>query len=258
MEQEKNQVPALTNGNGHHQDTNGDIKEQKSESKINEIVTELNSHYQTYSEMRLKQLETTTPVDPAFKTPNTQQQQSKIENGHYKIANTPKPQKQIHVFITGLNTCPTYCHVCQQIIPLIAYASKCQLCAFTCHSTCSASMQQNQQQQGQSRKSKSSAHINGNGVLSANNNNNNNGQDPLKFCNTSMVHSPMVGLEYNNYINKLIALGQYQLGGNEKEKQVNTTKSANGSNVLLNDYVYLDTNSKWKKGRIDMIKISMF
>jgi hypothetical protein len=248
LEQEKNQVAALTNGNGNHQHTNGDIKEQKSESKINEIVTELNSHYQTYSQMRLKQLETT-PIDPAFKTPNTQQQ--KIENGHYKIANTPKPQKQIHVFITGLNTCPTYCHVCQQIIPLIAYASKCQLCAFTCHSTCSASMQQNQQQQGQSRKSKSSAHINGNGVSSANNN---NGQDPLKFCNTSMVHSPMVGLEYNNYINKLIALGQYQLGGNEKEKQASTTKSANGSNVLLNDYVYLDTNSKWKKGRFDMIK----
>lgn len=58
---------------------------------------------------------------------------------HVNMAIPSKPQRQIHVFITGLNTVPTYCHVCQHLISLLAYASKCQLCSFTCHSNCGQS-----------------------------------------------------------------------------------------------------------------------
>lgn len=153
--------------------------------------------------------------------------------------------RQIHVFITGLNTCPTYCHVCQQIIPLIAYASKCQLCSFTCHSTCSAAATTSTANSN-ARKSTavvgkaSTAHINCHGT---------SGYDPLKYCNVSMLHSPVVALEYSSYISKLIAIGQQQLSGAVEK----STSKAN--NVLISDYVYLDTNSKWKKGSYKLLLI---
>lgn len=143
-------TPSMTNG--HHQNgsssssggehsyhQNGHYTNEhshKSEVKLNEIVTELNSHYQTYSEMKLRQHQQPAPSiqKPVGSSVDMQPQ-------HQQQLQTPTlastKLKQIHVFITGLNTCPTYCHVCQQIIPLIAYASKCQLCSFTCHSTCS-------------------------------------------------------------------------------------------------------------------------
>ena len=88
---------------------------------ISQIQAELDSSYSQLNRIRK-------PPDTPAPNPTHNNKTTKSLNN--------KPQ-QIHVFITGLNTCPVYCHVCQHLIPLIAYASKCQLCSFTCHSTCS-------------------------------------------------------------------------------------------------------------------------
>lgn len=162
---------------------------------IKEIEIELNSNYQTYSELN-----------------NKQQSDSSTSS---KINATKQP-KQIHVFITGLNTCPTYCHVCQKLIPLIAYASKCQLCSFTSHSTCSSITKA-------SKSAKSTSKLDST----------NNQYDPLKYCNINYL---LISLEYNSYINKLINLN------------LNTVMAkASTTSVLLSDWVYIENSSKWKK-----------
>lgn len=242
---------ATTNGlytNGHqqqHKETSEETsKKQESETKLNEIVTELNSHYQTYTEMRLKQEPAVksltsngvSPSSAALELPMIKQQQQQMA-------------KQIHVFITGLNTCPTYCHVCQQIIPLIAYASKCQLCSFTCHSTCSAAITAatapSSSSSAAARKSTAAVAVKSASSSVAALALQQQSNDPLKYCNVSMMHSPLLSLEYSSYISKLISIGQQlqqQAATNEK------SATAKSSNILLNDYVFLDTNSKWKKG----------
>ena len=173
---------------------------------MKQIEKELNSNYATYSELS-KQVEL---AKQAVKTPTRPIQSSVIVAAAASSRAPAYQSKQIHVFITGLNTCPIYCHVCQKLIPLIAYASKCQLCAFTCHSTCSSL--------NKSRKSIKSANF-----------------DPLKYCNAS--NYLVISLEYNNYLNKLINLNA----------AVTSQSSKLQSTVLLNDYVFIDNNSKWKK-----------
>lgn len=199
--------------------------------KLNEIVSELNSHYQTYSEINIKQQAT---LPGLTKTDGELALQSNSPI-YAKGNSTTNQLKQNHVFITGLNTCPTYCHVCQQIIPLIAYASKCQLCSFTCHSTCSTS---HSVTSINGRKFNTSTALN-----KANGKNMSNPNDPLKYCNTSIVHMLLVGLEYNSYINKLVSFGQ--VGNPNLEKILSGTKSGS---TILSDYAYLDNNSKWRKG----------
>ncbi len=178
---------------------------------IKQIEKELNSNYVTYSELT-KQVELAKQA--VAKTPTRPIQSSSIVAAAAAAASHSKhaayQSKQIHVFITGLNTCPIYCHVCQKLIPLIAYASKCQLCSFTCHSTCSSL--------NKSRKSIKSSTF-----------------DPLKYCNAS--NYLIISLEYNNYLNKLINLNN----------QVTSTSNRLHGTVLLNDYVFVDNNSKWKK-----------
>lgn len=176
-------------------------KQPELKPEIKEIELELNENYLTYSELA-KQADRT------------------LEVVSYNSNEKQKEPRQIHVFITGLNTCPTYCHVCQKLIPLIAYASKCQLCSFTCHSTCSSSVKH------RAPKNKSITKFDLNVY------------DPLKYCNVNYL---LISLEYNNYINKLINL-DLKTG---MKKILNN--SQNPVNVLLNDYVYVDTNSKWKK-----------
>ncbi|RNA41050.1 serine threonine- kinase MRCK alpha isoform X3 [Brachionus plicatilis] len=178
-----------------------DRKQAESKPEIKEIELELNENYLTYSEL-------------------ARQADRTLEVVSYNSGEKHKEPRQIHVFITGLNTCPTYCHVCQKLIPLIAYASKCQLCSFTCHSTCSSSAK------NRATKNKSMTKFDLNSY------------DPLKYCNVNYL---VISLEYNNYINKLINL-ELKTG---IKKILNN--SQNASNVLLNDYVYVDTNSKWKK-----------
>lgn len=207
----------------------------KSEVKINQIMTELNSHYQTYSDVCNKQQTRQVSTDINAK-PNAIETDSFLNNydSHHHL-------KQIHVFITGLNTSPTYCHVCQQIIPLIAYASKCQLCSFTCHSTCSSPLDGSITSGRKFNtlsvlKNTPSANFNHNYQKSSNTN------DPLKYCGTSAIFSPLISFQYSSYINKLIAFDQLSFQNCDRTV---TTKS---SNILLSDYVYLDNNSKWKKG----------
>lgn len=90
-----------------------------------------------------------------------------------------------------------------------------------------------------SRKSKSTAHINYNQQST-------NGNDPLKYCHAATLHtSALIGLEYNNYINKLVALGLDKSAVAGAASQCAASKS---NSTLLSEYVYLDTNSKWKKG----------
>lgn len=178
------------------------LKVEEKRPEIKEIELELNENYLTYSELA-KQADRTLEIVTSDK-PN-------------------KEPRQIHVFITGLNTCPTYCHVCQKLIPLIAYASKCQLCSFTCHSTCSSS---SKNRSNKTQKSTTRLDLNSNGF------------DPLKYCNVNYL---LISLEYNNYINKLINLDMKTA----MKKALNN--SQNQSSVLLSDYIYVDTNSKWKK-----------
>lgn len=64
-----------------------------------------------------------------------------------------------------------------------------------------------------------------------------------------MLHSPVVALEYSSYISKLIAIGQQQLSGAVEKS------ASKANNVLISDYVYLDTNSKWKKGFYKLLLI---
>ena len=82
------------------------------EAKFTDIVTELNSHYQTYSEMCTKQQQIQSNAMTYPKSIESAQTDTLI----YASSNDHSRLKQIHVFITGLNTCPTYCHVCQQIM----------------------------------------------------------------------------------------------------------------------------------------------
>lgn len=201
-------------------------------------MTELNTHYQTYSEINTKQ----PSIAGLSSTANLEYNVVAQTNPTiYMKRNDNQSQiKQIHVFITGLNTCPTYCHVCQQIIPLIAYASKCQLCSFTCHSTCSTSVNGSATT---GRKFNTLTTLNKHQINMNDQNCINNTNDPLKYCCTSAGHSLLIGLEYNKYLNKLISL---ELSGT-----LNTEKillSSKSSNTILSDYVYLDINSKWRKG----------
>ena len=141
-------------------------------------------------------------------------------------------RKQIHVFITGLNTCPTYCHVCQQLIPLIAYASKCQLCSFTCHSTCSSSLIDSTS--GGISKSKSFKN-NKQTTQQQQQSQLNNLHDPLKYCHINYLTN---SIDYNNYINKLININ------------ITTPTSSGASSQkssLLSDYLYINVDNKWKK-----------
>ena len=140
-------------------------------------------------------------------------------------------RKQIHVFITGLNTCPVYCHVCQQLIPLIAYASKCQLCSFTCHSTCSSSLSSD----ATSGISKSKSFKNGkHGPQTQQPLANGNLHDPLKYCHVNYLTN---SIDYNNYINKLINISS----------PLAPTVAANNKSNLLCDYLYINVDNKWKK-----------
>lgn len=107
-----------------------------------------------------------------------------------------------------MNTFPVYCHVCQHLIPLIAYASKCQICSFTCHSQCS-----------NFSKYKS---------LTGTNN-----DDLFKYCQTNYMKTSLV---YNNYVNKLIKTSY--------DKQIHYDKT---QNHLLADYLHMYVDGKWKK-----------
>ncbi|CAF0710620.1 unnamed protein product [Brachionus calyciflorus] len=194
--------PLLANLHKNNNTVKSDTKKLEVKPEIKEIELELNENYLTYSELA-KQADRTLEI-----VTNDKQ----------------KEPRQIHVFITGLNTCPTYCHVCQKLIPLIAYASKCQLCSFTCHSTCSSSSKNRQN----NKSLKSTARLDLN----------TSAYDPLKYCNVNYI---LISLEYNNYINKLINLDLKT----SMKKTLNNSQSQ--SSILLSDYIYVDTNSKWKK-----------
>ena len=204
--------------------------------KVSEIEAELNSNYVTYSELSKKNTQKSNIEVKIELNYNPPQNNQKLVNEQTSAVPAPSavapvptgpparpPKKQIHVFITGLNTCPTYCHVCQQLIPLIAYASKCQLCSFTCHSNCSASSSSN------SSKSKSFKQTN----------NPTNLYDPLKYCHINYLTN---GIDYNNYINRVINFNTQKLNSNSSNNNSNKQ-----NNILLSDYLFINVDNKWKK-----------
>ncbi len=101
-------------------------------SGTSSIEAELNSNYVAYETLNRVRRPPNTSAPP----PPSQQPSIKPETTAPSSALVAKPfiqkpeaNRNIHVFITGLNTFPVHCHVCQHLIPLIAYASKCQICS---------------------------------------------------------------------------------------------------------------------------------
>lgn len=197
---------------------------QPPKQKLSEIEAELNSNYVTYSELNKKNQKTNEIEFKVQVEITHSDNKNAIQSSKTKPATTVAPlsqKKQIHVFITGLNTCPTYCHVCQQLIQLIAFASKCQLCSFTCHSTCSSSSQSSHSSKSKSFKQTNQANL----------------YDPLKYCHINYLTN---GIEYNSYINRVINYtSNKQTFGNGGEKK--------GNNFLLGDYLYINVDNKWKR-----------
>jgi hypothetical protein len=165
---------------------------------------------------------------------------------------TKAPRKQIHVFIKGLNTCPIYCHVCQQLIPLIAYASKCHLCSFTCHSACSEPLLNtttstttsnpdnlnNYNSSSTIPKSKSFKKLKNQDTTTTTHHHQaaQNIHNPLKYCHINYLAS---SIDYNNYINKLININTEQ---QQQHQHPSNTKS-----TLVADYLYINVDNKWKR-----------
>ncbi len=144
-----------------------------------EIEAELNSNYVAYSELARERKPPSIPAP----LPKPVQQENEIKQQQQVQAKKNYNDKKIHVFITGLNTFPIYCDVCQHLIPLIAYASKCQICSFTCHSNCS------KKDKSISSKSKTALSSLNSSVI-----------DPLKYCHMNYLKISQL---YNNYITKL-------------------------------------------------------
>ena len=218
-------------------------------SKLTEIQAQLNTSYAAYSELKRQHSMALAPhaiaASSAASHNQQQQQQTSHENNQLK-EQQQEQQRQIHVFITGLNTCPTYCHVCQKLIPLIVYASKCQLCSFTCHSTCSSSS------------STSTAHNNNKASSKPNLAKQQQQQqatttlavyDPLKYCHINYLTN---GVDYNNYIGKLIGVrsssSSSSLTQQQQQQQLQTGalhRSAN--NNLIADYLFINVDNRWKR-----------
>lgn len=174
------------------------------------IEAELNSNYMAYTELnRIRK-----PPDMVPPPPQQLQKQQQPPPTQQAVAKpfVPRvePKRDIHVFITGLNTFPVYCHVCQHLIPIIAYASKCQICSFTCHSQCS----------NLNKHSKSL-------------NNTSMNDDLFKYCQVNYMKTSTA---YNDYVNKLIKTSV--------DTQVQLNKS---QNHLLADYLHMYVDGKWKK-----------
>jgi hypothetical protein len=183
-------------------------KTPKNAFTLKEMQDELNTSYMAYTNMKKVQNE----LAPSPSATNTSAAAPSTSiSKTLETANSTKNdlKRQIHVFITGLNTCPTYCHVCQHLIPLIAYASKCQLCSFTCHSTCSSSL-------SSSNNVNKTEHID---------------IDPLKYCKSYNYNQ--IPFENYRYIKKLSTLS--------------TSEARNSAQQLLSDYLFIYVDNSWKK-----------
>lgn len=193
--------------------TNDSAAVSKSSISTDSIEAELNSNYVAYETLnRIRR-----PPDMAPPPLKPEQQQQKEQATARQIV--PKQElvnKNIHVFITGLNTFPVYCHVCQHLIPIIAYASKCQICSFTCHSQCS-----------NLNKHANKSLTNGSATTGLN-------DDLFKYCQTNYMKTSMA---YNNYVNKLI----------KTSGQSHETVRDKSQNYLLADYLHMYVDGKWKK-----------
>jgi hypothetical protein len=200
-------------------DTMSSTTSSKPDKKtVNEIEAELNSNYVAYSELARERKPPSIPVPipkPLQQQHQQQQEESDLHKNNQLISNKIVGKK-IHVFITGLNTCPIYCDVCQHLIPLIAYASKCQLCSFTLHSTCS------NLKKSMSSKSKTGLALTASNPTTF---------DPLKYCHMNYLKISQL---YTNYINKL----SNSLTLNHLDKS---------SSSLLADYLHVFMDNKWKK-----------
>ncbi len=116
--------------------TTNSIAESKTDilkTGTSSIEAELNSNYEAYETLnRIRRPPTTTAPPPPSQQTSIKQETTAQPSSAVIVKpfiQKPEANKNIHVFITGLNTFPVYCHVCQHLIPLIAYASKCQICS---------------------------------------------------------------------------------------------------------------------------------
>ncbi len=86
----------------------------KAKSTAMSIQAELNSNYMAYSELN-KQYKPPSMVPPppttALPAPNNVASSSLAPASTKPLQIKSEPNKNIHVFITGLNTFPVYCHV---------------------------------------------------------------------------------------------------------------------------------------------------